>query len=69
MELKINISYNEILELINQLSPKQKLQLKAELENSLKSETSSRTTTSLQKKLLKGPIMEESQYHEFRKIK
>jgi len=67
MELKINIGYNEVLELIKQLSPKQKLQLKAELENSLKSETSSKTATAFQKLLLKGPIMEDSQYHECNK--
>jgi hypothetical protein len=64
MELKINIGYNEILELIKQLPKTQILQLKTDIETAI-IEQEKTETTDFQKLLLQGPVMSDEQYAEY----
>ncbi len=62
MELKINIGYNELFELIKQLPMNQLFRLKGDLskvyvQNNIKTEKSK-----LKSLLLNGPTMDEEQY-------
>lgn len=64
MELKINISYNEIWELVKQLPKNQIVQLKTDIEAEI-IEQEKTETTDFQKLLLQGPIMSDEQYAEY----
>lgn len=63
MELKINIGYQEVLELIRQMSPSQLEGVRAVLEEKEVTENKSKTT--LQQLLLNGPVMDDEQYKDF----
>ncbi len=64
MELKINIGYKEILELVKQLPKSQILQLKTDIETAI-IEQEKTETTDFQKLLLQGPVMTDEQYAEY----
>lgn len=64
MELKINIGYNEILELIKQLPKTQVLQLKTDIETQI-IQPKKVEMTDFQKLLLQGPVMNDGQYEEY----
>ena len=65
MELKLNLEYSDILELIKQLPANQIMQLKSDLDNQLKKEQIPSQVNSLQSLLLNGPVMEKDQYEDF----
>jgi len=60
MELKLNIGYQEILELVRQLPLNQQIQLKAELPANPQPEKSDLKTL-----LLNRPVMDDEQYEQF----
>lgn len=65
MELKIKIDYNEILALIKQLPADQLAKLMADIEAKSTKDQPDKSTYTLQKRLLEGPIMKEAQYKQF----
>lgn len=69
MELKLNIGYNELLELIRQLPAKQLAKLKAELNENLSTKNQKRNTNDFQKLLLSGPTMSDTQYDQYLSIR
>jgi len=62
MELKLNVSYNELLDLIKQLPAEQRIKLKAELEEKISEEEKETKPSDFQKFLLTGPVMSDEQY-------
>jgi hypothetical protein len=65
MELKLNIGYQELIELIKQLPLNEIRKLKADIalivtENDVENEMSN-----LKELLLKGPVMDDDQYQDF----
>ncbi len=60
MELKLNIGYQEILDLVKQLPLNQQIQLKTELPVAPQANKPDIKTL-----LLNGPIMDDEQYEEF----
>ena len=67
MELKIDISYNELLSLIKQLPANQIAKIKAELDDKTIAENSEKEISNFQQFLLGAPTMSDEQYTEFRK--
>ena len=65
MELKLNLEYSDILELIKQLPANQIMQLKSDLDNELKNEKTPSQVNSIQSLLLNGPVMGKDQYEDF----
>ena len=66
MELKIEIAFNEILKLVNQLPPYQLQKLKRVLDDKVEPECSkNEDTPPLQKLLLEGPVMSDEEYKVF----
>jgi len=65
MELKLNIGYQELIELIKQLPVNQIRQLKAELTLITAENNVEKGTSNFQEFLLNGPVMEEDQYQDF----
>jgi hypothetical protein len=63
MELKINIGYKELLELIKQLPAEQIKKLKKDL--NLDPIPSKPGASKFRDFLLQGPIMDDEQYHQF----
>lgn len=64
MELKIEIGYEQILALIQQLPDSELLKLKIELDKKLEQESLERSKL-LQTMLLNGPTMSDEQYEDF----
>lgn len=64
MELKEDISYNELLQVIKNLPDDRISQLKADLQF-LPSKSQPAATNSFQELLLKGPVMSDEQYKTF----
>lgn len=62
MELKLNIGYQELLELIRQLPASQIKKLRADLSLI---EAGHKGVNEFQELLLKGPVMDDEQYQEF----
>ena len=62
MELKINIGYNELFELIKQLPTNQLFQLKVDLSKVYNQKGLKTEKNNLKRLLLSGPIMSEEQY-------
>jgi len=66
MQLKLNIEYKELLELIKQLPLQQLQQLKADLASIVKKEERKpKEKNDFQEFLLTGPVMKEEQYQEW----
>ena len=57
MELRLNIGLNQIIGLIRQLSPDQKLKIKQEIDNEVKTINIIKEKDDLTEILLSGPIM------------
>lgn len=66
MELKINIGYNQVINLIKQLPASQIAKLKAELNDKFLEKKSKTEISEFQKFLLSGPIMTEKQHLVFK---
>lgn len=64
MELKLNISYRELLKLIKQLPTNQIKKLKSELSNDLLEKTNN-FKSNFQDFLLSGPVMTDEQYDSY----
>ena len=82
MELSINIKYDQLLKLARQLPYKYKKKLSREMEKDLKKinlersdlrdstcENKTEEPNELQQLLLKGPIMSEEQFDQFRQLR
>ncbi len=69
MELRINLGYEQILQLVRQLPFQEKLRLSREIEQELRSDAVRQTEepefTNLQKLLLTGPVMSDTQFEQF----
>lgn len=65
MELKLNISYAELFELVKQLPASQILQLKSDLAGKTLPESNVIDKAAFKALLLKGPVMSEEQYQQF----
>ncbi|MCO6491215.1 MAG: hypothetical protein J5I98_22555 [Phaeodactylibacter sp.] len=65
MELKLNIGYQELIELIKQLPFNQIRQLKADLALMVTENDMEKEISDFQEFLLEGPVMEEDQYQDF----
>lgn len=67
MELKLNIGYKELLELIKQLPPSQLAKLKVELSDEMIEQKSKTDISEFQQLLLGGPVMSDEQYQTYLK--
>ena len=65
MELKLNIGYQELIELIKQLPASQIRKLKADLALIVTDNDMEKDITDFQEFLLEGPVMEDDQYQDF----
>ena len=65
MEIKLNIGYKELLQLIKKLPENQLAMLKAELMDGKIAEEKTKRISSFQEFLLKGPVMSDDQYEQF----
>lgn len=68
MELKLQIEFNQLLNIIKQLSPAKKHKLKVEL-NQDTHNIKEKGSSSLQNLLLHGPIMKDSEYKAYKEIR
>jgi hypothetical protein len=70
MELRLDIGFNQLIGLIKQLPPDQKLKIKQEVEKQILSADKSLINNDLTELLLSGPVMtkdEESNFKKFNK--
>ncbi|MCO6479996.1 MAG: hypothetical protein J5I94_25385 [Phaeodactylibacter sp.] len=65
MELKLNIGYQELIELIKQLPASQIRKLKADLALIVTDNDMEKDMSDFQEFLLEGPVMEDDQYQDF----
>ncbi len=65
MELKLNIGYQELIELIKQLPANQIRKLKADLALIVTDNDMEKDMSDFQEFLLEGPVMEDDQYQDF----
>ncbi len=65
MDLKFNLKYKELLDLIKQLPSRQIARLKVDLSDDLIKEQSNKESSELYKLLLEGPTMTKEQYDQF----
>ena len=65
MELKLNIGYQELIELIKQLPANQIRKLKADLASIVTDNDMEKDRSDFQEFLLEGPVMEDDQYQDF----
>lgn len=65
MEFKLNIEYNELLDLIRQLPAAQVWRLREELATIVKPDNDEQGNSQLRQLLLTGPVMDEIQYQDF----
>lgn len=66
MELTVNLNYEEVIKLIKQLPASKIKQLKLNLDDKFINSKASKEINNFQKFLLKGPIMSDKQYLEFK---
>lgn len=64
MEVKLNIGYEQLIDVINQLPPEDMNRLKAEIER-IVSESSSTAKDDWESLLIDGPVMDDEQYRAF----
>ena len=76
MELTINIGYDQVLKLARQLPYRERKKLTLEIERDLKTKKKKKTTANdseeineLQRLLLKGPVMSDEQFEDFKKLR
>lgn len=65
MELKINIGYQELLELIKQLPSCQIKKLKSDISLLLPDNDKHLRVSDFQKFIINGPVMDDDQYNDF----
>ena len=65
MELKLNIGYQKLIELIKQLPADQIRKLKADLASIVTDNDMEKDRSDFQEFLLEGPVMEDDQYQDF----
>jgi len=65
MELKLNIGYQELLDLIKQLPASQIKKLKADISLIKVDNEDEKSRNAFQEFLLEGPVMEDNQYRDF----
>lgn len=68
MELKLNIGINELIGLIRQLPPEQKLLIKKEVDSDIKTMKEPKNTNELTEFLLSGPTMTKEEEENFKKL-
>ena len=68
MELRLNIGINELIGLIRQLPPEQKLLIKKEVETEIKSMDKPKNTNDLTELLLSGPTMTKEEEKNFKNL-
>ena len=66
MELQIDLRINQLISLVKQLPPEQKLLIKKELEKEVAQKEASAKRNSLIKLLLSGPVMTEEEETNFK---
>jgi hypothetical protein len=69
MELKVDIGFEQLLKVINQLPVAKIIQLKAELSGKSINNENSSYTGDFQKFLLTGPIMDNHQYENYKEAR
>ena len=69
MELKLNISYQELLNVIKSLSPGQIKKLREDILSILSEKEAQGKAGSFQGFLLDGPVMDDAQYDRFLEIR
>ena len=73
MELRINLGYEQILQLVRQLPRFEKQRLTHEIERELSEEAPQAEETvefdELQKLLLNGPVMSDEQFEQFKELR
>ncbi len=67
MELKFNLGFDQLIKLVRQLPANQIARLKAELEGKNSVTKTKSEISEFQKFLLKGPVMTEEQFEDFKK--
>jgi hypothetical protein len=65
VELKINIDYQQLMELIKQLPAAKIIELKAELSDNFIGKKSASDISDFQQFLLDWPVMRDKQFHQF----
>jgi hypothetical protein len=68
MELRLNIGINELIGLIRQLPPEQKLLIKREVDSELHTMNQSKNSNNLTDFLLSGPTMTKEEEENFKKL-
>ena len=68
MELRLNIGLNQIIGLIRQLPPDQKLKIKQEIDNEFKTINIIKEKDDLTEILLSGPIMNNEEKENFKNL-
>lgn len=71
MEVRVNIGYDEVLRLVKQLPYKEKRRLSSEIARELRPQKAIANTecNELQDFLLKGPVMSDDQFREFKDLR
>lgn len=68
MEIKLNIGYEQLIAIINQLPTNEVNKLKAEIEK-ISTERNFETIDDLESLIVEGPVMSDEQYNEFEEIR
>jgi len=68
MELKLSIGIKELISLVRQLPPEQKLMIKEEIENENFITKQAKNTNTLTELLLSGPTMTNKEEENFKKL-
>jgi hypothetical protein len=69
MELKVEIGFEQLLKVINQLPAAKIIQLKAELSGKSRNSESPTYTGYFQNFLLSGPVMDDHQYENYKEVR
>jgi len=69
MELKVDIGFEQLLKVINQLPAAKIIQLKAELSGKSRTNEKSAYTGDFQNFLLSGPVMNDHQYENYKEAR
>ena len=69
MELKINIGFDQVINIIKQLPANQIEKIKLELSSDYISDKATREISKFQKFLLSGPVMSDEQYEAFKEYR
>lgn len=68
MELKVDIAFSQLIQVIRQLPDDKKTQLKAELSSTFPT-NSKKSISTFQELLLNGPVMDDDQYKAYKETR